>query len=493
VCYSSFRYFTKTFTNLINALLRYLFKRLLIFVPTLWVISILIFVLSRYAPGDPVTMMLGANDETSSNGSASVASRQKMERELTHELGMDLPLFYLSLSTAAYPDTFYKASTNVAARNTLSRMIDKYGNWTTINTYHQRLNKLNDTLRVFTPADVSTNTFIQIRANVNELLLTYEDVKIKFLLQKIGSDIVSAPDFRALQPLHEALNDAYTEVNNQPIVWLNYIPKINWYGFQNQYHQWFVKFIRFDFGISYQDKRPISASISERIGWTMLISGLSILIIYLIAIPLGVYSAQYRNSRRNSVITTFLFFLYSLPNFWVATMLIVFFCQPDYLDWFPAYGLSDKTIANDGIFTTFADQAWHLILPVFCISYSGLAFLARQMRTAVIHNLKQDYIRTARAKGVSNRTIIWKHALRNSLLPIITQLAAILPNLIGGSIFMEQIFTIPGMGNRFYDAIQYKDYPVVFTIVMLTACLTVIGYLISDILYAYADPRIRFK
>ena len=474
-------------------MLRYLFKRLLIFIPTLWVISILIFVLSRYAPGDPVTVMLGANDETSSNGSASVALRQKMECELTHELGMDLPLFYATLSTVAYPDTFYKTSTNAIQRNTLSRMIDEYGNWTTISTYHNRLNNLNDSLKIFRPADVSTNTFIEIRTNVNELLQNHDDTKIKFLLQQINKDISSAPDFRALQPLHEALNDAYTEVKIKPTVWCNYIPKLSWYGFKNQYHHWFSRFIRFDFGISYQDKRPISASISERIGWTILITSLSVLISYLIAIPLGVYSAQYRKSRRNDVITTLLFLLNSLPNFWIATLLIVFFCQPEYLDWFPPYGLSDKTIANDGILLTFADQAWHLVLPIFCISYGGLAFLARQMQTAVIHNLKQDYIRTAKAKGASNRTIIWKHALRNSLLPIITQLAAILPNLVGGSIFIEQIFTIPGMGNRFYDAIQYKDYPVVFAIVMLTAFLTVVGYLISDILYAYADPRIRFK
>jgi peptide/nickel transport system permease protein len=225
----------------------------------------------------------------------------------------------------------------------------------------------------------------------------------------------------------------------------------------------------------------------------VLLSGLSILISYLIAIPIGVYSAQHRNSRRDGIITTGLFFLYSLPNFWVATLLIVFLCQPDYLNIFPAYGLSDKSIAIDGFFTTFADQISHLFLPLFCLSFNSLAYLSRQMRSAILTNLKQDYIRTARAKGLTERTIIWKHALRNSLLPIITQLATVLPSLVAGSLFVEQIFTIPGMGNRFYDAIQFKDYPVIFAIVMLTSFLTVIGFLISDMLYAFADPRIRFR
>lgn len=473
-------------------MLRYLFKRLLIAIPTLWVISVLIFVLSRYAPGDPVSVMLGSNDETASSGAGSVEAREKSERDMREELGLNLPLFYAVLSTDAIPDTLYKVA-NDSEQAALSRMIDHYGNWELIDLYNRRLHKLNDSLKIFSPAEGSMNIYIQLRTNVNALFVAHEEDKIRLLAQQITADISSSPDCRALQPLHEAVIAAYSDVLAKPTAWRNYIPKIYWYGCKNQYHHWAAKFVRGDFGISYQDKRPISTSIRERIGWTVLLSGLSIFFSYLIAIPLGVYSAQHRNSRRDGIITTFLFFLYSLPNFWVATLLIVFLCQPDYLNIFPAYGLSDKTIAIDGFFTTFADQIGHLFLPLFCLSFNHLAFLSRQMRSAILNNLKQDYIRTARAKGLSERTIIWKHALRNSLLPIITQLAAILPSLIGGSLLIEQIFTIPGMSNRFYDAIQFKDYPVVFAIVMLTSCLTVIGYLISDILYAFADPRIRFK
>jgi peptide/nickel transport system permease protein len=436
--------------------------------------------------------MLGADDETTHSGVASVESRKKAEQNLRHELCFDLPVFYATLTTNAYPDTLYKVP-NTDERAALSRLIDQYGNWNSINTYHQRLNKLNDSLRIFAAAEGSGNNFISLRTHVNNLLNAHKDSEIRGLLEKIDTSISRAPDFRALQPLHEAVNAAYQDLIELPTAWRNYIPKICWYGTQNQYHQWLARFVCFDFGISYQDKRPISTSIGERIGWTVLLSGCSILLTYLLAIPLGVYSAQHRNSRRDNVITTTLFFLYSLPAFWVATLLIVFLCQPDYLNLFPAYGLSDKTIANDGIFTTFADNIWHLILPLFCLSFNNLAFISRQMRSAILGNLKQDYIRTARAKGVNETNIIWQHALRNSLLPIITQFASVLPNLIAGSILVEQIFTIPGMGNRFYDAIQYKDYPFVFAVVMLTALLTVIGYLVSDILYAAADPRIRFK
>jgi len=222
----------------------------------------------------------------------------------------------------------------------------------------------------------------------------------------------------------------------------------------------------------------------------MLISVISLIIVYLLSIPLGVFSARKKDTRADSVVTTILFILYSLPSFWIATLLIVFMCNPEYLEWFPPYGVGN--VEGKGFFETFQIRAYHLILPLFCWSYGSLAFLSRQMRGGMLSVLRQDYVRTARAKGIDERKVVWKHAIRNSLLPIITIFGSVFPAMISGSIVIEIIFSLPGMGQYLYQAIVFKNFPVVSTIVMMLGLLTMVGYLIVDILYAVVDPRIRF-
>ena len=251
--------------------------------------------------------------------------------------------------------------------------------------------------------------------------------------------------------------------------------------------------LRGDFGESYQDRHPISDTISERIAWTLLISGTSILLTYLISIPLGIFSATKRGTRTDNWLTTFLFALHSLPSFWVATLLVIFLCQPDYINWFPPYGLGNKTVAADGFWRTAAQCAQHLILPVFVVTYTQIAFLSRQMRGGLLQTLNADYIRTAHAKGLSPNTVVQKHAFRNAILPIITLFANIFPSLIAGSFVAESVFTLPGMGRLAYEAIQAHDYPTVFAVVLLAAFMTIIGYIIADLLYVVADPRIRLR
>ena len=213
---------------------------------------------------------------------------------------------------------------------------------------------------------------------------------------------------------------------------------------------------------------------------------------YILAIPLGVLSAVRKGKRSERVITTFLFMLYSLPNFWIATMLIVFFCGGDYYDVFPAFGLGN--LPDDApFFDRFWETSFHLVLPLFCLTYASLAFISRQMRGAMLNVIGQDYIRTARAKGLDEKDVVWKHALRNSLLPIITLFASIFPLAISGSFAIEQIFSIPGMGKISLEALISRNYPIVFTVMMFTAILTLVGNLVADILYAAIDPRISFS
>jgi peptide/nickel transport system permease protein len=247
-----------------------------------------------------------------------------------------------------------------------------------------------------------------------------------------------------------------------------------------------------DFGISYQDQRPVKKVIWEAVRWTVMLSIISIILTYLIAIPLGIKSASQKDSTADKAVSTTLFMLYSLPVFWVATLLIMFLGGGDFLGWFPAYGVGEVS-DSDSFFSVLWTRFYHLILPMVCFTYGGLAFLYRQMRGAMINTLSQDYIRTARAKGLDEKDVLWKHAFKNSLLPIITLFANVFPLVISGAIIIENKFSIPGMGKTAIEAISARNYPMIYTIVMFSAILTMVGYLVADILYAVVDPRISYN
>ena len=260
-----------------------------------------------------------------------------------------------------------------------------------------------------------------------------------------------------------------------------------------QYWLWLKQIATLDFGDSIKFKRPVWDVIAERIPISLRLALTAIVISYLIAIPLGIYSASHQYTRTDRIMTLVLFIMYSLPSFWVATMLIVFLGGGDFLDLFPVFGLSSIGADKLPFWERFFDTAWHLVLPIFCMTYASLAVLSRYMRTSMLEVIRQDYITTARAKGLSENSVIFKHALRNSLIPIITLLSGILPAVMGGSIIIETIFTIPGMGRLAWEAILARDYPVIMANLTIVSFLTLFGILLSDVLYSVVDPRIAFQ
>jgi peptide/nickel transport system permease protein len=187
-----------------------------------------------------------------------------------------------------------------------------------------------------------------------------------------------------------------------------------------------------------------------------------------------------------------MFVLYSLPNFWVATLAIVFLCNVEYLKIFPTSGIKSLTYDSMTFFQQIWDRIMHFFLPITILSLGSFAFTSRQMRSSMLEVIRQDYIRTARAKGLSERTVVMKHALRNSLIPILTLLGGLLPAMVGGSFIIETIFSIPGVGQLATQAIFDRDYPIIMAELFLVSFLTVIGILLVDILYSVADPRIAF-
>jgi peptide/nickel transport system permease protein len=260
-----------------------------------------------------------------------------------------------------------------------------------------------------------------------------------------------------------------------------------------QYVLWLKRLVTLDFGKSYKDRRPVLEKIGEALPITLQINILSILIIYVLSVPLGVFSAVKQATWADSFITFLLFLLYSLPSFWVAMLLIYFLGGGQYWDWFPIYGISSLGADQMTWGPWLWDRLWHLTLPTFCLTYAGFAYISRYARAGMIDVIRQDYIRTAKAYGFSNKVVIFKYAFRNSLIPIITLLGTLLPTLLGGSVIIEQIFSIPGMGRLGFEAILSRDYPLVMGILAISAMLTLVGLILSDILYAVTDPRIRFE
>jgi peptide/nickel transport system permease protein len=736
------------------------------FIPTFFAISLIIFGLSKMAPGDPVDIMSSDGPQGGAGGKT-LLSVEESYLLRAKKLGLDKPAFYFSFTSAAYPKDLYKI-VKAEHRNLVSRLISIYGNAEAVKQYYQQLRMV-----LITASGLPDRTeLFELRRGAKdiseELLRDYQDKTILFKLDALQNLVKneSDPILNELKTEVKKLNEHYLALKRDATTYKLYIPAIHFYGFENQYHTWMfgdypwfssvdstnyrkveglyqeigrlrnqedslirlqkpylakfrlldeqieandstkqfkareldsIKtvyaaieadvirfnafigplnkrieklsaekdelnknlkiyaskgFLRGDFGTSFSNGLPVTKRLTDALFWTILMNLLSILISYLISIPLGVQSAfwkkhtdayepllsteafiaalsmlclfyfymngtlesqlfynllvlvnlsfllftlwlkekanqskltlgsilrfwlnllrfRFLNLADNSILvlklmyvwiwafmfflflliplfakiiiisiplaiwgirrlrtkvsektknfsisirgiyakgrfmdnlsTTVLFILYSLPSFWIGTLLIVFFTTKNYgimYDWFPTSGVQSMEIVNNpdiSFSTKYLDILYHLFLPTFCITISSFAYLSRQMRGAMLGVLRQDYIRTANSKGLSEHKVIWKHAFRNSLFPIITLFSSVFPRALSGAIAIELIYNIPGMGVLVLKAIGERDWPIVFTVAMLAAILTMIGNLIADILYAVVDPRISFK
>jgi ABC-type dipeptide/oligopeptide/nickel transport system permease component len=611
-------------------MLQYLLKRLLIFVPTFFVISLMIFGLSKMAPGDPVEIALKGAGAATGAGMAELAKGEEDYRKKAEELGLDRPVFYFSLTSAAYPADLYKIQKQ-QHRELVARLIDQYGNAQEVLAYYELLRRLEFALAEAKVSAEKSDDKTFTRQTITKLYLEYKDQDIRYKLDTLKLLFQGDAGFATAKPVLDSLDQAYEQIKAKASTYKLYIPSIHWNGWTNQYHTWMFgdyplmgldstpykqvetlfqqraklnqaqdslkrllaaeeyqrnlaqQFIglsndsfkllaqqnsswvqerglnletmprpqmdslikgffaqkeqavlalqktietdkqtivnisqsieaqakelktyaskgllRGDFGKSYVDRKPVSVKIGEALYWTLWMNIVSIFLSYLISIPLGVQSATWKLRNRHtldSINTAILFILYSIPSFWIATIFIVLFTNPEYgMNWFPAGGAHTLGYDKPGIpfMTYWMDVLHHMVLPVFCITYSSFAYLSRQMRGSMLGVMRQDYIRTARAKGLSEGKVIWKHAFRNSLFPIITLFSSVFPRALSGAVAIEFIFNIPGMGVLVLNSIQSRDWPVVFTVVLFGALLTMIGNLVADVLYAVADPRVTY-
>jgi peptide/nickel transport system permease protein len=240
---------------------------------------------------------------------------------------------------------------------------------------------------------------------------------------------------------------------------------------------------------SFKDGRPVMEKIGERIWNTLFLNAVATLIIFSLAIPLGVFSARRQYSFLDNLGTFGAYLGISIPSFWLAYLLILATVK---LFGYPVLGMRSFVTEDFTTMEIVMDRLWHLMLPSIILAIGGIAGLSRYTRSSMLEVVRQDYVRTAKAKGLPEETVFYKHALRNALLPIITIFGFLIPDLIGGSIIMESVFAWPGIGRLSYQAVLARDYPVVMTILTISAVLTLIGNFVADILYAVVDPRIRY-
>jgi peptide/nickel transport system permease protein len=310
-----------------------------------------------------------------------------------------------------------------------------------------------------------------------------------------------------MRPGERAMREAYLEkrygLKKPPVVryfkWLNAISPLGMKeppeGFPGS---WRFGFKKPDLGNSFKQGRAVGPIIAEALPLTLLLQSISIPLAYMIAIGTGIYSARHRGKTQDVATGTVLLGLWSLPVVWVSVMLIGFFANVNYVKWFPAGELHEPMSSAWSFFPRkghpgyLLDMLWHLVLPIVCLTYGGFAYLSKLTRAAMLDTLGSDFVRTARAKGLAENVVLYRHAFRNSLIPLITVFAHLFPALITGSIVVEKVFSISGMGRMVVDSMLAKDYELFLSVSTITLLLQLGGFLLADIAYVIADPRVSY-
>jgi peptide/nickel transport system permease protein len=429
-------------------MLQYTIQRILLAIPTLFGITLLTFLIMRLAPGDPVDLFLGGVAGGEGISTDRQGNMEKTRRDLRRQLGLDKPLHIQYLSWLS---------------NLVLRVEDLSG--------FERGALLAD--------EVLDELSARDRQELERL--EGEERKTRF-----------AAHFHRLRP------DRSAELVASPF-WQSrlFSPTGNYaYGGSGielfQVGDW--RLVTLNLGRSFKDQQPVVDHILDRLPITLEINLISLFFAYLVGVPLGVLLSVKQNTAIDRLATTGTFMLWSMPSFWVGMLLILFFCNKEFLYWFPASGIQSLHASEDwGFWRLFTDHAHHMVLPVLASTYASFAGISRYMRTSMLENLRLDYVRTAQAKGLRYHVVVLRHVLRNSLIPIVTLMAGLLPGMIAGSVFIETIFTIPGMGFLAFQSVIVRDYPMAMALFTIGAALSLAGILVADILLKAVDPRIEFS
>lgn len=400
--------------------------------------------MTKFVPQDQALALLsmrGLDQSTFESSSDDYAEAYK-------ELSLDKPNFYFSIHPSHYP----KNSNNIIDPN----------------------------YREFTKE--------KIRAGYN-----YKDIA-KFIELWQGSGLPA----ELIQNAEKQIQN-YTELNSQWALISSTkksfsIPSFRWHGVDNQYHLWLSSSLSGTFGLSMADGKPALQKAKKALSWTLSITIIDIILSLLLGILIGVYLAYYNESRLSNILSQVLYFFYSMPLFWFATLMILFFTSNQFGSWtniFPSVGID--VFPGKSTFQQILLNFEKLILPIFCLVVHSLAYTSRFVRRGILTEMDKEYIMTAYSKGLNKKQVMFRHALPNALIPVITMYGSVIPGAFTYALILEVIFNIPGFGRLLFTSIGISDWNVTFCILMIVALVTVLSFLLVDILYAFVNPKLRFS
>lgn len=455
-------------------MLRYGISRLVWLFTTVLMVSMLSFFLSKGTPGDKAEALLSLQGLHPTEGNVD-RYYQEYEKVFLAE-GLHLPWFYFDL-IPSYKKFDFPAEWTLQNRNLAIFFLDERFNSQQIFQWIQYFRLLD--------SQCTQNGNRRCR---QEMAFVSVSKKMELIHQRV-SDIGSQLSTEEELFLYDSWVAVHKNLTASKVGW--YYPIIRWHGFNNQYHTWIASFFKNNMGTSIVDGRKVAEKIMSSLKWTIMIVFISIILSMLVGVPLGMMAAVKDGKLTDLMITTILYALYATPIFWLATMLVVFFTTSEYGSWtniFPAPFFRVRT--GEGFFATFSSNLYQIILPVLCLFLTNLAVIARLSKTALLTEKSKPYVLSLRAKGLNMNGIYWRHLIPNAMIPLITLVSNYLPGALAGSLIIEVIFNIPGMGRLMYDSLFYADWDVVFAIVLMISVLTSVILLISDILYNWGNPKI---
>ncbi len=453
-------------------MLLYLLHRLLLAIPTLLVVSWATFALSYCSGGDPVPY------DYDDQPQAYLARARQLK--------LDKPLFYISLQSWALPDTLHRILP-LSVREHLAALTQRSGNWAAVDAYWKTANATDVALRSY----LSGSTLSAL--NAIRFAKAPEQAQPWLDTLRAGIGALEAPQRTEAARRLAALEQALRHWSEKSQRWKTLLPQLCWHGTDNRYHHWLAGFISGNAGTSVVTGNPLLTELRPRLYATLLVNGTALALAYALGVPLGVFMARYQRHWADGGIRLGLLFVYAMPVMWLGSVLMLLLAHPDVgLGWLRGGSAEPWLLSGKPFWRWAASNAEHFLLPIFTLALHHCTVIALQMRAGLVEALQRDHIRTARAKGLSERVVFWRHAFRDGLFPLITTFGYLFPALFSGSLVIEYLFDFPGMGVKMQNAFAQHDYPVLFAMVMFLAALTLLGMLIADALYAWADPRVRF-
>lgn len=475
-------------------MIQYTIKRLLLAIPTFFAISLIIFLVLNVAPGKPGAQNQGQGESTTGQ------EQKESYRIFKEQFNLDRPILLntrYNLGTDEVREMLavaYNLDGDELAKDRIenSDKLDDYGEYL-VSHLVVLLDDPDPEIQRLAAMHLSSagqERFVNERRG--------DPLEARAQNREIGkrNDLIKPWTYtedasaEQKQEVHESWKQWYAD--NQERFTYSFVEKLDITFFDTRFAKYWDNLLHLDFGVSTVDRKPVLDTVLGKLKYSLSLTTTAVLLAYLIAVPTGIFSAVKQGKPVDSVITVILFILYSLPTFFTGTVLLKLLSEGTPVAWFPTGDFRSMDAGAMTTWETTKDILWHLVLPIGTYTSTALAALSRYARTGVIDVIRADYIRTARAKGLSEPVVILKHAVRNGMIPVLTLLGGLLPTLVAGSVVIEVIFNIPGMGQFLYSSINLRDYNAVMAILLASSSLALMGILLSDLSYALVDPRISF-